>query len=1059
MFSAFTLSVANYRGKKNNTDYPNIKQVSNIQELADALKFDHVGALLRNNYRNNDNVIKANVIFMDIDNDDDNPSTWVTPEKVCDMLPGIEFFTCYSRNHMKDKTATKTKPAKCARPRFHIYIPLKRALIGDAEIRRYKLILLRIIPDFDSGAADASRFFFGVANPEILHFDGDADILEFLDNLPVNEAQIDIFSDEKKSTKKAEFIPMSEPVIPVSTRNNTLYRRGIHHIVFCESVDDARRAFDREVKKCAIKLSVSEVNGIWDNVLHSKAKQLADMARALQDKSQFLKIAKTVCHEDNIIRMVTRAVFENSALDREIAKAQKDNETAEKEKLVTKFIQNFAYMEYNEAVDEIEKDLQACPIEIKKEWFEPVMKFLTTDQSQEIIKLAQSTPDREAFIAAAKTKNAKEKFIDVVANALCDNSPREQMSADDALVKLAQMCLINNKFLNQAKTAYAQATENTGLTESSRAWEIALQSPPVKLAQIARQMKGEATAYLALAKTITDDNKLIQDTWELIYPNKKSGSFQRVEKKQVNINVVYKALQDLGVTVRLNVINQEVEYIGMPKNEQYVLQGFEKLSHKQRERALKKHMTGILLPYLRDMGYIVTSADIDGYLSNIAESTPYNPVAEMILSQKWDGVDRIRKLQEYMHIQNNEYYCMLVKKWLHQTVAMAFNDDGDYVNAFILLLYGKQGVGKTTVPHCLAFKRYGYWFIDGVDLDMTKKEECVKAQTRWIVEIGEFDQTAKHEQSTLKSFITTGMTSYRLWYGREITEQPRRTSYIATVNREKFLKDIAGGSRRYGIIHVTKIDYEILRALPEDWFIQLWAQVYQLYLAKPDGYMLTTEEKAIQELHNQRFAAFQRFEVDIIEHLDWEADISEWRYLSASAFLKRAELDKKISANDTRDALDRLAEQDKRIKIKTKTNQGKAYYLPPILDLNKAVFDEIELNEDTDAPPEAPQICIPDVVDPPAPAFKTEQEQQQPAANLDKIIYDWNEHNPHNVATENVIKIAQSLTSHEVTFEWLYKKVTWNEAKAVKFILNRLGRYKDAEIAEQVEDRKRQQIR
>ena len=48
------------RGNSRNCKYPNRRLVTNADELADAILFDHVCAQYRNSYRSNDNFLGSN---------------------------------------------------------------------------------------------------------------------------------------------------------------------------------------------------------------------------------------------------------------------------------------------------------------------------------------------------------------------------------------------------------------------------------------------------------------------------------------------------------------------------------------------------------------------------------------------------------------------------------------------------------------------------------------------------------------------------------------------------------------------------------------------------------------------------------------------------------------------------------------------------------------------------------------------------------------------------------------------------------------------------------------
>lgn len=203
---------------------------------------------------------------------------------------------------------------------------------------------------------------------------------------------------------------------------------------------------------------------------------------------------------------------------------------------------------------------------------------------------------------------------------------------------------------------------------------------------------------------------------------------------------------------------------------------------------------------------------------------------------EWDRQDQLEDVYSILglalHDQQGRTY---VRKWLHQCIALALNDETHPVGADgVLVLQGPQGCGKTLFARKIAMRPE--WFAEGVQID-TKDKDCLIQATRpWVAELGEFDSTAKKEQTDLKAFITRAFDDIRRPYARSAVRRPRRTSFIATVNPAEFLRDDTG-SRRWWVIHVNQIDRKRLLELPTEWFEQLWVQVYStLYLKDKNGF-------------------------------------------------------------------------------------------------------------------------------------------------------------------------------------------------------------------------------
>ena len=211
------------------------------------------------------------------------------------------------------------------------------------------------------------------------------------------------------------------------------------------------------------------------------------------------------------------------------------------------------------------------------------------------------------------------------------------------------------------------------------------------------------------------------------------------------------------------------------------------------------------------------------------------------------------------------------------------------------------------------------------------KDSIISALTHWICEIGEADATFKHEQAQLKSFITANIATYRVPYGENYEERPRRTVFAATVNPAEFLKDTTGGTRRWATIRISRIDSAKMRALPEDWYIQMWVQVYNLFLQNNDGYRLADDERAFMEQENRTAAEPLKGETEVLEYLDWNADLSKWQYMTPSQFLVKTRITG-LRPEHIGKALAKIAKYEKKIDVKRR-KQGVVYLLPPLLNM------------------------------------------------------------------------------------------------------------------------------
>lgn len=244
MTTPFTLYAANVSGVQNNNHYPNQNVVVDAASLTAAAGFDHVAASYVNDRRSTAAFMSSDCVVMDIDNDHTETQTeWITPEKLSELMAGVEFMTATSRNHMKPKGVLS------ARPRFHAYFPIHTITNAD-EYAGLKHRLASRFGFFDRNALDAGRFIYGTTNQQVTVHEGNQLLDMWLDDAD----EIDVFAAFDQSTL----------VIGEGSRNATLSRFAGRVLIRYGDTDQARDLFDRKATLCEPPLSDSELQAIWN---------------------------------------------------------------------------------------------------------------------------------------------------------------------------------------------------------------------------------------------------------------------------------------------------------------------------------------------------------------------------------------------------------------------------------------------------------------------------------------------------------------------------------------------------------------------------------------------------------------------------------------------------------------------------------------------------------------------------------------------------------------------------------------------------------------------------
>lgn len=241
------LQTANVVCDAKNCLYPTRVEINDATELREAIKFDHVCAEYKGNYRSINNFMKSNVVVMDCDNDhSENPDDWIIPEAIDEMMPDVSYAISFSRNHLK------VKDGKTARPKFHVYFEIE--VTEDAKYYAdLKAGIKKAYPFFDGNALDAARFIFGSDAGDCIWHEG----WQTIDELVEADSSIE---------EEAEEPVHSGPILEGS-RNNTMSRFASRVLKKYGVTDKAREAFEIHAKRCDPPLEEEELNTIWNSAV------------------------------------------------------------------------------------------------------------------------------------------------------------------------------------------------------------------------------------------------------------------------------------------------------------------------------------------------------------------------------------------------------------------------------------------------------------------------------------------------------------------------------------------------------------------------------------------------------------------------------------------------------------------------------------------------------------------------------------------------------------------------------------------------------------------------
>lgn len=250
----------------------------------------------------------------------------------------------------------------------------------------------------------------------------------------------------------------------------------------------------------------------------------------------------------------------------------------------------------------------------------------------------------------------------------------------------------------------------------------------------------------------------------------------------------------------------------------------------------------------------LAKSSVSDYLDAHILKNSENPVLDYLQSVKrttTTDFNPIEALIDYLPIKHKDWGVIAFKRWFIQCVAcvdMAQQTPNDAAlpkYEHVLTFYGEQGAGKSTFINSLLPKDLSRkYFIDGVSLDLKNKDSILGALSSWICELGELDSTfRKSDISGIKAFLSKRKDEIRKPYGRATSLMARQTSFLASVNEEKYLRDDTG-NRRYFPISVTG-----QLSVPEHFVIHdFWAYIWEEYKSGEQWWLTPEEEKLQKEV-------------------------------------------------------------------------------------------------------------------------------------------------------------------------------------------------------------------
>lgn len=276
-------------------------------------------------------------------------------------------------------------------------------------------------------------------------------------------------------------------------------------------------------------------------------------------------------------------------------------------------------------------------------------------------------------------------------------------------------------------------------------------------------------------------------------------------------------------------------------------------------RPIKKDdFTGIRVRIEQEHGIDIPKREIKGVVIEAGKQNPYNPIHNILQREIWDGTPRAETLFiDFLGVKDDKHTRECTKKILLAAVARNFKEYVKFDE--MIILKGTQGIGKTTLLQRLGFMKHHLSFTKKADDEIN-----IATKGKWIVELEELATLSKTDNETFKAWVSGTNDEYRGKYKEDIHNQQRRFVIFGTTNKTKFLKD-PSGHRRFIVFECDKklIKKDIFKT-DNNYFYQLWAEVFKMYL---DGESYTIRKETIKliEQINKTYSEFDELDQTILE--------------------------------------------------------------------------------------------------------------------------------------------------------------------------------------------------
>lgn len=303
-------------------------------------------------------------------------------------------------------------------------------------------------------------------------------------------------------------------------------------------------------------------------------------------------------------------------------------------------------------------------------------------------------------------------------------------------------------------------------------------------------------------------------------------------------------------------------------------------------KLLKEFKLNSIKRELNNNSIPATKSDLKCLLESdyVTKQNPFKDYFESL--PEWDKeTDYILELSKTIKTTNENDFYWAFKKWLVAMVACSI--DENITNQTVLILTGKQGIGKTSWFQKLMPNELKDYFYSGI-INPSNKDTTLLMSEKFLINLDELASLNKKQIEAFKEMITKSTITERRAYAHFSEDYIRRASFVGSSNHNEILMDVTG-NRRFLCFEAIEIDYQHQINLD-----LVYSQAIQLFKSKDFKYHFDKEDVLRLEENNKMFIQSSE-EVSWIEELfSIPTDNQNVEYMSATEIVEHIKLIKGI---------------------------------------------------------------------------------------------------------------------------------------------------------------------